>query len=213
MQSCRSRWSNYLAGAFTGDQSGFALYTKNDVLGNRLKSLADTSRHRSIPHAATHDMLTSFLRFERQTQFVGEYMTKVDASTMYYGLEARSPFLDQYLWEFASALPFDVRLHQGCLKAILRELARQKIGKQVAQRRKQGFGIPVQRWITGRWRPFVEAAFCESVLDKEGWIQANRVLTQLESTARNGQASYQLWYLFVLERWMRYEQSSYSLVA
>jgi asparagine synthase (glutamine-hydrolysing) len=196
--------------AFAGDQRGYSLYSSHDILGNRLQSYTETSRHRSLPHPNHHDLLTSFLRFERQTQFVGEYMTKVDASTMYYGLEARSPFLDQYLWEFASTLPFDVRLHQGRSKALLRELARQKIGKAVAQRRKQGFGIPVQRWIIGRWRPFVEAAFSESVLAKEGWVRADRVLAQLGASADNRQAPTQLWYLFVLECWIRHEKSIYT---
>jgi asparagine synthase (glutamine-hydrolysing) len=151
--------------------------------------------------------LTAFLPFERRkTQFVGEYMTKVDGATMHYGVEARSPFLDQYLWEFASALPFDLRLHKGQLKALLRALVRRHISKNVAWRRKRGFGIPVHRWLVGRWRSIAETIWRESLLDEEGWICAQSVLTQLELAIKKGWAPNQLWYLFVLELWLRYEQ-------
>ena len=114
--------------------------------------------------------LTDLLDYERRTYFVGEFMTKVDGATMHYGLEARSPFLDQSLWEFASSLPFHLRLHHGRLKAILRELARRRIGGQVARRRKRGFGIPVQRWTANKWRAQIEAALHDSILEKDQWI-------------------------------------------
>jgi asparagine synthase (glutamine-hydrolysing) len=133
-------------------------------------------------------------------------MTKVDGATMYYALEARSPLLDQSLWEFAASLPFDLRLRRGRLKAILRELAWRRIGKEVAKRRKRGFGIPVQRWIIGPWRPLVEATLRESILNKEGWVRSGTALVQLDLAARMGWAPDQLWYIFTLESWMRHEQ-------
>jgi asparagine synthase (glutamine-hydrolysing) len=126
---------------------------------------------------------------------------------MYHALEARSPFLDQELWQFAATLPYSVRLKGGQLKAVLRELARRKIGDEVASGRKRGFGIPVQRWIVGRWLPAVEQAFRESILAKEGWIRSAPVLDGLRAAAGRGVASNQLWYLFVLETWLRHERS------
>jgi asparagine synthase (glutamine-hydrolysing) len=139
-------------------------------------------------------------------RFVGEYLTKVDGATMHYALEARSPFLDQDLWEFAASLPYELRLHRGNLKALLRELAHRRINDRVARGRKRGFGVPVQRWIAGRWRPIVEETLRESLLEKEGWIRAASVLAQLEKASRRGWASKQLWYIFVLESWLKAER-------
>jgi asparagine synthase (glutamine-hydrolysing) len=127
---------------------------------------------------------------------------------MHHALETRSPFLDQELWEFAAALPFEVRLRRGRLKAVLRELARRKLGERVAGGRKRGFGIPVQRWIAGRWRAAVEESLGESLLEREGWIRSAPVLAQLERAARTGWAPKQLWYIFVLESWLKHERSS-----
>ncbi len=126
---------------------------------------------------------------------------------MHYGLEARSPFLDQYVWEFASSLPFDLRLHHWRLKAILREVARRRISTPLAEGKKRGFGIPVHRWIIGPWRPLVEACLRESILEKEGWIRSRSASEMFESSLTKGETPLQLWYLLVLELWMRFERS------
>ena len=125
---------------------------------------------------------------------------------MYYSVEARSPFLDQYSWEFVAALPFDFRLHGGQLKALLRPLVHRRISRDVAWRRKRGFSIPVHRWLVGRWRSMAETLWRESLLDAEGWLCAQSMLTQLELATQKGWAPPQLWYLFVFELWLRYEQ-------
>jgi asparagine synthase (glutamine-hydrolysing) len=125
---------------------------------------------------------------------------------MYYGLEARSPFLDQLVWEFAGSLPFGVRLRGGRLKSVLRALAARTIGPRVARGRKRGFGIPVQRWVAGRWHDAVDAAFRDSLLDREGWIVGESARRELASCRAGKWAPKQLWYLFVLESWMRHER-------
>jgi hypothetical protein len=89
-------------------------------------------------------------------------------------------------------------------------LARRKIGERVARGRKRGFGIPVQRWITGRWRSTVEESFRDSLLDREGWLSSSAVLAQLDKAAQQGWASNHLWYSFVLESWLRHERDEVS---
>ena len=193
--------------AFFGNCNGWPVYSANGLLGDRLRSLFRNHTDGSRPRVADDRAIEDVLSYERKTRFVGEYMTKIDGATMHYALEARSPFLDQFLWEFVSSLSFDLRLRGGRPKAILRELSRQKISGGVANRRKSGFGIPVQRWIIGRWRPQIEAAFRDSILDKEGWVCSDSVLTQLGLAASNGWAPEQLWYLYVLESWMKHEKN------
>ena len=182
--------------------------TANDTLwGERLRdSVLDT---RQSIRVQADEALAWLLQQELKTWFVGEYLTKVDGATMHYAIEARSPFLDHVLWEFASTLPFGVRLHQGQLKAILRHLARTKIGITTALRRKRGFGIPVQRWLVGRWRPAFEASLRDSMLDHEGWIRADVVLKELSVAAQCGVAPALMWYLFVLESWMKHERQNF----
>jgi len=195
-------------GAVAAAHDGLPLYQRTGMLGERL--LTARLPQRAIPwsrESARH-LLRDFLDYDRHGRFAGEYMTKVDGATMHYALEARSPFLDQDLWEFAAALPFDVRLRGGQLKAVLRELARRRIGERVAHGKKRGFGIPVERWLTTRWRKPMEEALHDSLLHREGWIRSPQVIRQLAAAAHHGHAPKQLWYLFVLETWMRRERAA-----
>jgi asparagine synthase (glutamine-hydrolysing) len=193
-------------GAVACAHDGLPVYLRHGLLGERLESATVASRNIPWSINSGRHVLSEFLEYDRKTRFVGEYLTKVDGAPMHYALEARSPFLDQSLWEFAAALPFELRLRRGQLKAILRELARRKIGERVARGRKRGFGIPVQRWIAGQWRASVEEMLHESILEREGWIRSRPVLDQLEKASREGWSPNQLWYIFVLESWLRHER-------
>jgi asparagine synthase (glutamine-hydrolysing) len=126
---------------------------------------------------------------------------------MHHSIEARSPFLDHKLWEFAASLPFDLRLRGGRSKAILRELARRRIDDRVATGSKRGFGIPVQRWIIGRWYEGVKESFSDSMLAGEGWINSTAAISELEKARQRGSAPKQLWYIYVLEEWLRRERA------
>lgn len=188
-------------------RDGLPMYQRNGLLGERLRGATLADRGMPWSLAAGRRVLADFLVYDRRTRFVGEYLTKVDGATMHHGLEARSPFLDQDLWEFAATIPFAVRLRHGRLKAVLRELARRRIGKRVARGRKRGFAIPVQRWLAGRWRGRVEDVLRDSRLAREGWIRSEAILREMERAGRRGWAPKQLWYLYVLESWLGHERS------
>jgi asparagine synthase (glutamine-hydrolysing) len=146
--------------------------------------------------------LEEYLAHDLATQFVGEYLTKVDSSTMYHALEARSPFLDQMLWEFAATLPFDVRLRRSQLKAVLRTLAGRHISKRVAQGRKRGFTVPVERdgWPALRSLLPSEGSHWRAVQD--GWLTP-RIAEEVKLANMRGSASESLWRAAILELWLR----------
>ncbi len=195
-------------GAVANAHDGLPAFLERGFLGERLESAAVV--YRSVPRSleSGRNVLNEFLDFHQRTRFVGEYMTKVDGGTMYYGLEARSPFLDQDLWYFAGSLPFELRMRGGEAKAILRELARRKIGPRVAGGVKRGFGVPVQRWMTGAWRGKVQETLSDSLLERHGWIRSKAVLKALNDLQPGDTAPVQIWYAFVLESWLRAQEAA-----
>lgn len=194
-------------GAVACAHDGLPSYERYGMLGERLTGFSVSRRNIEWSSESGRNVLTEFLEYDRANRFVGEYVTKVDGATMFHSLEARAPFMDQDLWEFAAGLSFETRLHGGSLKAILRELARQKIGDRLARGRKRGFTIPVQRWLVGRWRNALTESLETSILDREGWINSRAALDRLKVATETGWAPNQLWYIFVLESWLRNEQS------
>jgi asparagine synthase (glutamine-hydrolysing) len=148
-------------------------------------------------------VLSEFLRYDQQTRFPGEYMQKVDGGTMFHALEARSPFLDHELWDFAGRLPFGQRLQGGQLKAILRELAARRISPRVAHGAKRGFSVPVRSWLTGRWKELAADTFTRPRLAQAGWVDAQKLEAAWRRAEETQSAPVQLWYLFVLEHWLR----------
>ncbi|HEX6717752.1 MAG TPA: asparagine synthase (glutamine-hydrolyzing) [Pyrinomonadaceae bacterium] len=193
-------------GAVACAHDGLPAYREYGMLGERLSDVSVAQRDIEWSHGSGRNVLAEFLEYDRGGRFVGEYMTKVDGATMFHSLEARAPFLDQDLWEYASSLSFELRLHGGRLKSLLRALAAQKIGERLARGRKRGFTIPVNRWLVGRWRNAVTELLQTSIADQAGWINSRAVLNQLNASAEKGWAANQLWYIFVLESWLRHEQ-------
>ncbi|MEO6445864.1 MAG: asparagine synthase C-terminal domain-containing protein, partial [Gemmatimonadaceae bacterium] len=200
-------------GAFLSANDGLPAYRARHLLGPRLASASIDARDTPWSVGAARQLLTDYLAHDLRTQFVAEYLTKVDGGTMYFALEARSPFLDQELWEFAASLPVDVRLHENGLKAILRTIARRRIAPRVATGAKRGFTIPVGAWIAGRWHADVSAALRHSPLVAEGWLDARALPAELEAARHSPTAAMRLWNLYVLDAWLRVEQGTTPALA
>ena len=190
-------------GAVIQVHDGLPLYRKSNLTGPRLNGFEPPQRHTPLSDRSARNLLEDFLLYDWRTTFTGEYLTKVDGGTMYYALEARSPFLDQDLWNFAGSLPFGLRLHNGELKAILREITRRRVNPAVASRAKQGFEIPVSRWLANQWGGQFNDLFQNPVLGQNGFVHSDSVLKLWKTTAPTGHVPVQLWRLFVLENWMR----------
>ena len=200
-------------GAVACAHDGLPSYQQFEMLGDRLSGISLAQRQIEWSHVSGRNVLSEFLEYDRAGRFVGEFMTKVDGATMFHSLEARAPFLDQDLWEFAAGLSYETRLHGGRLKSLLRALAAQKIGERLARGRKRGFTIPVNRWLAGRWRSALTNLLDNSIADREGWINSRAVLKQLDVAAEKGWAPNQFWYIFVLESWLRHEQDSLEITS
>lgn len=190
-------------GALTLVHDGLPYYEARGMLGPRLAGLSLPQRQIPPSMSSARRLLYDALAYERRMQFNGEFLTKVDGGTMFHALEARSPFLDSDMWDFAARLPASLRLRGGELKAVLRAIARRRLGPEVADRPKQGFIIPVERWLVQHWRPALESLAQNSLLERDGWIQPGQLRPAIQEAVARKWAPQQLWFLVVLESWLR----------
>ena len=190
-------------GAYARVHDGLPYFEQRSMLGERLGLKRLDQRDIPVSLDSARRLLPDLFAFHRKMHFTSEFLPKVDGATMYYALEARSPFLDHRIWEFAARLPAAVRLYDGTLKAVLREIARRRLGPAVAERKKQGFTVPAERWLAQRWMPALAALKGTTRLEQEGWIQPGVLVSVVENAVRKQWVPHQLWYLLVLEQWLR----------
>lgn len=195
-------------GAYLTAHDGLPGFARAGLLGDRLMDEVPESRRVPESTKSARHLLTEYLAWDLRHQFVGEYLTKVDGATTHYGLEARAPFFDQVVWEYASSLPYGTRLQGGALKAVLREIARRRISPRVAAGRKRGFSVPAERWVRGPWLKSVSAQLRDGPLCSEGWITRGGLERILSAPYRRGPGENQLWYLVVLDTWLRGQKES-----
>ena len=109
-----------------------------------------------------------------------EYLQKTDLSSMAYSLEAREPLLDHELVEWSLRLPVQWKLRGGAGKYLLRRLAARLLPAQIVQRRKQGFAVPIDRWLRGPLRGWARERLEDRRLYESFPLERRRVLGLLD---------------------------------
>jgi asparagine synthase (glutamine-hydrolysing) len=189
-------------GSHARAHDGLPFCQSHSLLGERLSGLELPQRQMRDSLESARRLLNDVFEFHRRTHFTAEFMPKVDGGTMYFGIEARAPLLDQKIWEFAASLPAEVRFHGGQLKAVLREIARRRIGPETAFRKKQGFTVPVERWLSDRWSGLLDRLKDGTILERDGWVRPGALCEPIRDAIAKRWVPVQLWRLLVLEHWM-----------
>jgi len=189
-------------GAHIRAHNGLPYFERRAILGDRLSGRRLPLRQIEATPEAGRRLLRDVFNYHREIHFTSEFMPKVDGSTMYYAIEARAPFQDQKIWEFAAALPPEVRFHGGALKAVLREIVRRHLGPEIASRGKQGFTVPGERWLADRWSGMLDRLRAETLLERQGWVRRGALDAPLREALTRRWIPVQLWHLLVLEHWL-----------
>jgi asparagine synthase (glutamine-hydrolysing) len=133
-----------------------------------------------------------------------DLLVKMDIATMANSLEARSPFLDHKVMEFAARLPGRYKLRGATSKYLLKKVARKLLPSQNLDRRKMGFGIPVGNWMRGELRPLLDDALLSQRALGRGYYRPEAVQRLVQENAEGTQDhTFRLWSLLWLELWHR----------
>lgn len=132
-----------------------------------------------------------------------DILVKVDRAAMGVSLETRVPFLDHHIFEFASKIPLPMKLKHGVGKSILRDVLFRYVPKELIERPKMGFGIPMSDWLKGPLKEWAEELLDETRLRSEGFFYPE-VVRQMWSEHLMGVHNWQsqLWAVLMFQAWL-----------
>ncbi len=152
-------------------------------------------------------LIDRVVRADFQHYLPDDLLFKADITSMAFGLELRSPFLDHRVVEFAAALPASWKVRGQGGKWFLRRVYRGRIPDSVRRARKSGFGLPIDHWFrNGLREPAHDLLLGPGALSK-AYLNPDSVGAVLK-IHRLGQRNYDemIWTLLVLELWLRSRQ-------
>lgn len=137
-----------------------------------------------------------------------DILVKSDRATMAVGLEARMPFLDHGIIEFAFALPESLKFHDGKGKFILRNLLNRYIDSNLFDRPKKGFSVPLADWLRGPLREWSESLLAVNELQKHDFFDVMYVRNKWSEHLK-GKHNFEniLWPILMFQSWYVAEQS------
>ena len=148
--------------------------------------------------------------FENQMMFTDQnrylpddILVKVDRAAMSVSLESRVPMLDKSVVEFAWRLPLDLKIRKGQQKWLLRQVLYRYVPRELVERPKMGFGVPIDVWLRGGLREWAEDLLSPERLKKQGFFRTEEITKKWQehkSGARNWH--YYLWSILMFEQWV-----------
>jgi len=169
--------------------------------GTHRRSPADTVAEfvRSFPHLRPTE---AGMLWDATHTLPGAWLAKVDRTTMAVGLEARAPFLDRRVLEYAFQLPLDHRVRGNQKKIVLRRVLSRYLPTELIERPKQGFTAPMRTWFANELHAELHDRLSPARVARFGVFDPEGVQTLLRDQA-SGRADHTqlLWALFHLDRW------------
>jgi asparagine synthase (glutamine-hydrolysing) len=176
----------------------------NDLLTDKFEP--DPVSHFQTYFDSSHDsdLIGQLLTVNMKSYLPGDLLVKTDRMTMANSVEARCPFLDQQLLEFACAIPSELKLRGMTTKYILKRALKDIVLQEIIDRKKHGFGVPVGRWFRTNLKSYLH----ETLLSREALARGyfheatlRRLIAEHESGKRDH--GHRLWSLLTFEIWHR----------
>jgi asparagine synthase (glutamine-hydrolysing) len=172
---------------------------------------ASTSANKPIMHFERYiskrngtGIVDTVLLTDLMNYLPNDLLVKVDIASMANSLEARSPFLDHKVIEFAASLPEKIKQSGGGTKTLLKKIAARLVPPEVIYRPKMGFAVPIRHWLGREMNEFTRDILLSDSAARRG-LFARPVVERLlnEQKAETHDNSWKIWTLLMLELWFR----------
>jgi asparagine synthase (glutamine-hydrolysing) len=156
----------------------------------------------ALARTESTDPLNRILFLDAETLLPDQVLAFVDRLSMAHSVEVRPPFLDHRLIEFAATLPGRMKIREGRVKHILKEAVAPLLPADLIDRPKEGFLMPINRWLLAELRGSVESALSPARIARSGLLDPAAVTEMLAAHfSGRGQFGDRIWTLYMFQRW------------
>jgi len=169
-----------------------------EIAGSRWRSFIEGIYN----ECESRDRVDKMLYTDINAGLPGDLLVKVDMASMAHGLEIRSPFLDHEFMELTAKMPSDLKLQDRNKKYLLKQIAYDYLPKEVIDRTKQGFEMPLEHWFRGPLYSYIHEELLDSKFLSYGFSKEG--ITKLVEDHKNFREDYSkhLWALLMLKKWL-----------
>lgn len=170
---------------------------RNKITGNTFEDVNNFLSNKFIPRD-TDRLLYLLSKF----YLTDDILTKVDRASMANSLEVRGPFLDYTIQEFAAKLPYELKLSRITTKYILKKVAAKHIPKYITHKRKQGFAIPVTKWLKHELKDILLEFTSKEYIKNQGLFNYDFIQTLVKNHLEEKWDNKKLlWNILVFQLW------------
>lgn len=212
---------------FSGSSFGKSIATKCALLANLMECESHSAFYRtmtsqwqhppemcpvekSLPYgfseqelACLHNNVERMMATDSTTYLPDDILAKVDRAAMSVSLETRVPLLDHRVVELAWRLPYEMKVRSGQGKWLLRQVLYRHVPRELIERPKMGFGVPIDAWLRGPLRVWAEDLLNENRLKAEGFLNPQPIRARWQQHL-NGQHNWRdsLWLVLMWQAWL-----------